>query len=53
MAQNVVNGCRILGLGTVYLGSILMILKEFAKFNLPELTFPVRSGDRYPNKTSA
>lgn len=51
-AQNVENAAESLGLGTVYLGSILNDLKKTIKlFNLPKLTFPaVGLGFGKPNQ---
>lgn len=52
MAQNVVNAAESLGLGTVYLGSILNDASEICKIlKLPKLTFPVVGlGIGYPNQ---
>ena len=52
MAQNVVNGAESLGLGTVYLGSILNDIEKICEIlELPELTFPVVGlGIGYPNQ---
>lgn len=52
MAQNVVNAAESLGLGTVYLGSILNDSSKLCKIlNLPELTFPVLGlAIGYPNQ---
>lgn len=52
MAQNVVNAAESLGLGTVYLGSILNDPQRTVKLlNLPELTFPALGlGFGYPNQ---
>lgn len=51
-AQNVVNAAEALGLGTVYLGSILNDPERTCKIlNLPKLTFPVVGlGIGYPNQ---
>lgn len=51
-AQNVVTGAEALGLGTVYLGSILNEPQKICEIlNLPELTFPVVGlGIGYPNQ---
>jgi len=50
MAQNVVNAAESMGLGTVYLGSILNDPKRTVKLlNLPKLTFPALGlGFGYP-----
>lgn len=52
MAQNVVTAAESLGLGTVYLGSILNDSERICEIlNLPELTFPVIGlGIGYPNQ---
>ncbi len=52
MAQNIVNGAEALGLGTVYLGSILNDSEKICEIlQLPELTFPVVGlGIGYPNQ---
>lgn len=51
-AQNVVNAAESLGLGTVYLGSILNDAEKICEIlKLPELTFPVIGlGIGYPNQ---
>lgn len=51
-AQNVVNAAEAIGLGTVYLGSILNDLKKICELlKLPKLTFPVLGlGIGYPNQ---
>ena len=51
-AQNVVNAAESLGLGTVYLGSILNDAERICEIlKLPELTFPVIGlGIGYPNQ---
>jgi len=51
-AQNVVNAAESLGLGTMYLGSILNDAGEICRIlNLPKLTFPVLGlGIGYPNQ---
>lgn len=51
-AQNVVNAAESLGLGTVYLGSILNDAEKICEIlKLPELTFPVVGlGIGYPNQ---
>lgn len=51
-AQNVVNAAEALGLGTVYLGSILNDAEKICEIlKLPELTFPVVGlGIGYPNQ---
>lgn len=50
--QNIVNAAESLGLGTVYLGSILNDSEKICEIlNLPELTFPVLGlGIGYPNQ---
>lgn len=52
MAQNVDNAAKSIGLGTVFLGSILNNPTRTIKLlNLPELTFPVLGlGFGYPNQ---
>jgi nitroreductase len=52
MAQNVVTAAESMGLGTVYLGSILNDPKKICEIlKLPELTFPVLGlGIGYPNQ---
>lgn len=52
MAQNIVNGAEGLGLGTVYLGSILNDSEKICEIlQLPDLTFPVLGlGIGYPNQ---
>lgn len=52
MAQNVVNAAESLGLGTVYLGSILNDSEKICELlKLPQLTFPVLGlGIGYPNQ---
>lgn len=52
MAQNIVNAAESLGLGTVYLGSILNDSEKITEIlKLPELTFPVIGlGIGYPNQ---
>lgn len=52
MAQNIVNAAESLGLGTVYLGSILNDSKKICDLlKLPEMTFPVVGlGIGYPNQ---
>ena len=52
MAQNVVTAAESLGLGTVYLGSILNDSEKICELlKLPELTFPVIGlGLGYPNQ---
>lgn len=52
MAQNVVNAAESMGLGTVYLGSILNDSEKICEMlKLPELTFPVLGlGIGYPNQ---
>jgi len=51
-AQNMVNAAESLGLGTVYLGSILNDAEKICELlKLPELTFPVVGlGIGYPNQ---
>ncbi|WFA09646.1 NADPH-dependent oxidoreductase [Tissierella sp. Yu-01] len=51
-AQNVVNAAESIGLGTVYLGSILNDSEKICELlKLPELTFPVIGlGIGYPNQ---
>jgi len=51
-AQNVVNAAESMGLGTVYLGSILNDSRKICKIlKLPKLTFPVLGlGIGYPNQ---
>lgn len=51
-SQNVVNAAESIGLGTVYLGSILNDSKKICELlKLPELTFPVIGlGIGYPNQ---
>lgn len=51
-AQNLVNAAEALGLGTVYLGSILNDSEKICEIlQLPELTFPVVGlGIGYPNQ---
>ncbi|NLY65954.1 MAG: NADPH-dependent oxidoreductase [Tissierellia bacterium] len=53
MAQNVVNAAESLGLGTMYLGSILNDPERICDIlELPELTFPVIGlGIGYPNQS--
>lgn len=52
MAQNVVNAAEALGLGTVFLGSILNDTEKICELlKLPELTFPALGlGLGYPNQ---
>lgn len=52
MAQNVVTAAESMGLGTVYLGSILNDSEKICELlKLPELTFPVIGlGIGYPNQ---
>lgn len=52
MAQNIVNAAESMGLGTVYLGSILNDSEKICELlKLPELTFPVLGlGLGYPNQ---
>lgn len=52
-AQNVVNAAESMGLGTMYLGSILNDSGEICRIlNLPKLTFPVFGlGIGYPNQS--
>lgn len=52
MAQNIVTAAESLGLGTVYLGSILNDSEKICQLlKLPELTFPVLGlGIGYPNQ---
>lgn len=52
MAQNVVNAAESLGLGTVFLGSILNDSEKICELlKLPQLTFPVLGlGIGYPNQ---
>jgi len=53
MAQNVVTAAESLGLGTIYLGSILNDTEKMCQLlKLPELTFPVLGlGLGYPNQS--
>ena len=52
MAQNIVNAAESLGLGAVYLGSILNDSEKICEIlQLPQLTFPVIGlGIGYPNQ---